>query len=186
MRIKRTVVVVVLGTAGVFGALVATPVFADPSGVVPATVSASAPCLTVSTTPLVFPTKKFSDSTGNSVSSISNGPTVSNCSGASANITGSASNAVNNLANTWTATAVSLTQNLCIAGGELQPKNKYALGIWFGSGDEPTITTNTLLKSVGIGANLPVYNLELFMPCTTSDGAGTTMSFSITFTASLP
>ncbi len=187
---QRVVLAIVLGVMGLVGAVAATPAFGDSSGTVTATVSASAPCLTVSTTSLTFPTTKFSTASLNGLSSLPSGPTVTNCSGAPANITGSASSATNSGATaTWFATAATLggTTNMCATGGSLLPTNKYALGLRFASDNEPTLTTNTLLKAaVGTTASLPAYELELFMPCTTSDGAGTVMSFQITFTASLP
>lgn len=174
--------------AGLFGALLATPAFGDSSGVVSATVTAGAPCLTVNSTAVVFPTKKFSTSIGNSVSAIASGPTVTNCSGLQANILGSATNATGpSNTPTWAITPVPLPQIVCAPLGALLTNNKFALGLRFASDDEPTLSTSGVaLRTLAINASLPSYEMELFMPCTTSDGAGTTMSFQITYTASLP
>ncbi|MEO6398596.1 MAG: hypothetical protein ABIP13_09025 [Tepidiformaceae bacterium] len=183
----KVVMAVAMVVVGLVGATVATPAFGDGSGAVNATVSASAPCLTVNTTPLVFPTQKFSTNSLNGISAISNGPAVMNCSGQTASIIGSGSDATGpNSSPTWLLTPVTLPQTVCGGSGELRTINKFALGLRF-SDAEPTLSKlGVALKSVANGANLPAYDLELFMPCTTSDGAGTVMSFQITFTASLP
>ena len=109
-----------LGAAvALVGAILATPVFGVDNGTVSATVTAVAPCITLSATSVSFPSAKFSTATQNNTSNAAV-PDVSNCTTVPENIMGSASDATGTGPTSWTLAAPSGPAFHCAAGGANQ------------------------------------------------------------------
>lgn len=172
--------------AALIGSILATPVFGADSGQISATVTAVAPCITLASTTLPFPSAKFSTS-ANSLSSAAM-PTLTSCATVAENILGSATNATGTGPVAWTLVAPPTTGYHCTAGGALTPNNKFALNHFGGVGDERFLSTTAVpvKSSLAAAASMSGYTFELFMPCTGSDGAGVQMAFAINFTAVIP
>lgn len=174
--------------AALIGSILATPVFGADSGQISATVTAVAPCITLASTTLPFPSAKFSStSAANSLSSAAM-PALTSCATVPENILGSATNATGAGPVNWTLVAPATTGSHCTTGGALTPNNKFALNHFGGVGDERFLNNAATSVKTGLAAagSMTGYSFDLFMPCTGSDGAGVQMAFTINFTAVIP
>jgi hypothetical protein len=179
------------GIAVAYFVLSALPAIANESGTVTARVAVAAPCLTVSTKngngTLDFGTLSFSTALGMTSSSdkvLSNDPTWSNCASATENVYAKGSDATSAQSQaTWSLfnpNPSGATLLPCNAGA-----NKYAVNIFLGSTANVWLSTaNQLVESLAPSGGSGSYT-HLEMPCSGSGGAGETMNFTITFTASL-
>ncbi|MBA4181156.1 MAG: hypothetical protein C0506_11255 [Anaerolinea sp.] len=183
---RRLAVVSLVAGAALISSILATPAFSQSSGEIAATVTAAAPCISIASGTLGFPSRTLSTSDANSVSEV-NGPTVTNCSTVPESVFASATDAAGTGAGWFITSPGSLSPVLCAPGGDLTNKNRFALNHFVDAGDQRTLgaSLSTIKAAQPVGA-LAAYKLQLYMPCTSSDGIGTTMSFTITFTATIP
>jgi len=169
----------VLVVASVVALLVMLPAsaLAATSGSVAVTVSAAAPCLTVSGAfnygALVFSTNGTVSQSGQTV-----GPSITNCSGTSENFLARVSNLTGGQA-TWTP---AVAANPCTAGVNQFDLNAAAIG----PGNIGPFDLTTADQGVGTLTTATPWNWgSIFeMPCTGSAGAGVPMSGTIFITAS--
>lgn len=155
----------------------AGPTFAADTVTVSASVAIVAPCLTVSTTTLDFGAQQLS--TDAAVVSTDRTITYASCSATSETIFGRATGATDGASAAWSLTGSSLQCS------DLGP-NKYRLRSHpSGVGPSHTLLTfdQALEPVLAAGATGLADRLELTTACTGSDGAGSTMSFNVIFTA---
>jgi hypothetical protein len=168
LTLALALVAVAAGQAG--------PTLAADTATVSASVSIVAPCLTVSTTTLDFGAQQLS--TDAAFVSVDRTITYTSCSTTSETIFGRGTGATDGAAASWSLTGSSLPCS------DLGP-NKYRLRS-HPSGVGPTHTLLTFdqgLEVLAAGATGLADRMELTTACTGSAGAGRTMSFNVTFTA---
>jgi hypothetical protein len=162
-----------------FGAS-AVPVFGADNGTVNAQVSvaaAPAACITVPATTVDFGTQAFNGA-GQTTQDSGSAITVSSCSTGVQSLLARGTSAVGPQA-TWTLT----TTPVCAA---TPVTNEYNLGrILAGGFSALGLTNSTLTSSLAVGGSFTITPV-LRMPCVGSGGAGTTMSMSYVFTATIP
>jgi hypothetical protein len=169
----RTRHLVVLGAMATIFALSAVPIFSADSGVVDASVTAAAPCITVSFSTLDFGTLPFSQG-ATPPASIPNPGSLTNCSVQQSNILLRGTDATGAGGVTWS------LQNL--AGCQ---QDAFASRLSFPGLSTPATTTDNAIFSMAAGLTFAVDAVSLTMPCTGSSGAGVEMSWQYIFTALL-
>jgi hypothetical protein len=183
MGIMRTIAFVV-GLAAVALACSSLPAFSADNGVVAATVTAAAPCITLSNTALAFGPQAFSTASQTKQPTTATSTTVTNCSsnaekfyahGTDANGSGGATWA--NVGGTFDFTcATTNTFNQIIFDSVWGSPNYKALG----KSDVDLTVPFVGAKAAG---SSETYAFGMTMPCTGSVGAGVEMSFQYVFTA---
>jgi hypothetical protein len=150
----------------------AIPAFGDGSGTVSATVTAAAPCITVSNTSLDFGALPFSTPDAVSTKRLPEGASnVASCSAQSERLFVHGTDATGPSAS-WTLAGASAGP--CIVG-----PNKYGLSLRF---NFEVVPSDVQFATLPAGQSTsPEFGLT--MPCTGSDGAGQTLSFQYVFTA---
>jgi hypothetical protein len=174
--VKRAVSLV--GIAAIAFAATALPAFGADSGTVAATVTAESTCITV--TPANAPLGTLPFSAAGRTSSASITPTIASCTSASQKL----------FARGTAATGTGATWHLSSADVCMGTLNRYRVnpvsGFSTGSGMFIPPLSVSDQRVADLGANQTLVGLlHVEMPCTGSDGAGTEMSFSIIFTATL-
>ncbi|MGD9891341.1 MAG: hypothetical protein AB7R89_01975 [Dehalococcoidia bacterium] len=177
-----------LGTVAVAAAwllLSAGPVFGQqsPNGTVTATVIAnSGPCISVAPATFSYAAEQFSaDSAIKTTIPTGSKPVVTNCSNQTSNFLAKGDHATGP-SGTWTLHGA---PQFCTSIGA----NKYRHEINKTDGTDPLVLTTidqpweTSVPGNGSAGNTRILDSILTMPCTTSDGAGTTMSLHIFLTA---
>lgn len=171
------VILSVLLAAGLYAGS-SVPVFSADNGTVTATVSVQdVPCITLGVTTLNHGTKAFSSTT--LVTDTKNISNIDSCSSAAQTLLATGSNATGSGV-TWTPVA---TVNCSST-----PKNQYRMALR-NPGPPTVINLSLAAQPFGsLSADQQDFLAEatLTMPCTGSDGAGETMSMSITLTATVP
>ena len=165
---RRILVCGLVAGVAAFG-LSAVPALSADSGTLNMSVAVASPCLTVSPEAGTFGPKTFSPSAESpSTTDLDTRPTVTNCSASSEPLFVRGTNAVGAGA-TWT-----------LADPQSIAVNRYALR----SGSQALTVTDAPVASGALAAGdviRPV--VVLYMPTAGSDGAGQTMSMSLTYTA---
>jgi hypothetical protein len=155
-----------LGTAAAFGA---------DTGTVDAKVTVAAPCITVSTLTLDFGALPLSGLGNKAVG-------YTNCGSVDEKIFGKGSDASGGSAS-WTLSSAFVGGASCGSGS---PTNQYSLTSYIGNTGSPYTVlnkTDQLLETVTAGATGTRDRVAISMPCSGSSGAGETMTFTLTFTA---
>ncbi len=177
----------VLAATGIALAILFTsagPAFSDGSGIVNAQVTVASPCLLINNSSLNFGTAAFSTSTGGVTAAAADHTTVlTNCGTGPENFRGSATDASGG-GFTWSLIDNTTDVNPCFA---TPPLNSYQVafartGTSFYVAMTPT--SAPLLNDVPAGALLDLTG-KVNMPCSGSNGAGTTMNFQVNFLATL-
>ena len=158
-------------------ALSAIPALGNPGGSIAATVTVSAPCITLGTNAIDFGTHNFST---NSVDSFTNkfvNPTYTDCSPSSENVFVHGSDATGGGGAAWTLRDGGI--NTCPFGTNVYTSEieDNLLNIIQVSTVDRTLATTTAGGSAA-------FIFILHMPCSGSSGAGQLMSFTYTLTAS--
>jgi hypothetical protein len=194
-----------ISTALVTGILIlsALPTFGASSATVPMSVSVQAPCITVdlgTATKIDFGSQGFSypPPTGGLSIAQNSTPKVINCGSGSEDVFVKSTNAAGSGTGAWSleptftwVNPVDSGRSICDFGS-----NKFALGARMYNGTNllstqilNVTTTDQKLFQAGpsSGSPVPSYRAEstLIMPCIGSSGGGETMSFQLTYTASL-
>jgi hypothetical protein len=165
--------------AGTVFAASAVPVFSADTGTVTATVTAAAPCLTISGASSVdFGTGAFSDaqSQPTQLTKPVGTATLNNCSGAGEQIFARATNATGDAVPpaVWSLTTAA---HPCSGGAD-----KFAASTRDAAGDVALDLINSPFVSLDPNEARGV-GFSILMPCAGSSGAGQTMSFSYVYTA---
>jgi hypothetical protein len=143
-----------------------------------------APCLLLSTSQVNYGTLPFSSplatSTGNA------NVTVSSCSTQPEDILVKGTDAVSSTSPaSWDLTAIPGSGNMCNAPAD--GVNEYGQRVSGGGGNSISLSLDNQTYFSGLAASADVNaQLQIFMPCSGSNGAGETMSAVITFTAVQP
>jgi hypothetical protein len=134
------------------------------------TVAVASPCLTVTPDSGTFGPQTFSASAESpSTTDLDTRPTVTNCSGSSEPLFVKGTDALGDAGATWTLAA---PQTIAV--------NRYALK----SGSQAlTVTSESVASGLLAAGDVIRPFVVLYMPTAGSDGAGQTMSMSLTYTA---
>jgi hypothetical protein len=186
MRALATAAVVAAITVGA-----AIPAWGDTSAAVPVRVTVAAPCVSISWAPglsmLDLGTLGFNTPSINSGMGSAGAFSVTNCGSAPESLAARTTNATSTTSNaTWTpippfVATTTVGAVICNAG-----PNVFGADTDVGPGTLIELTTtDRLLKSVWSPSSTLQPHIDLDMPCAGSSGAGETMTFSVTYTASL-
>jgi hypothetical protein len=166
---KRWTVISGLAVAAAVFAASAAPALTADRGTVNMTVQVASPCLTVSPESIAFPAASFSTSAESpSTTEAPDRATVTNCSASSESLFFNATDAVGSVGAKW---ALGSPQSIGI--------NRYGLRV---ASQEASAGNQSLNGALAAG-DVRRDPLVLVMPTAGSDGAGQTMSMSLTYTA---
>jgi hypothetical protein len=180
MKLKITTAVAGIAVAVAYFVLSASPSLGDSVGTINATVTVSAPCITIETTSVDFGSMPFQSKSipaGGSLSlkTLADASSYTNCSGATEQVFERGTDAKSKSSTaTWSLAATPVDP--CLAGPD-----QYVLGIG-PNAQYSTTTTNQLLASATPNVTEKL-SVSIRMPCIGSSGAAEQMSFQYVLTA---